>query len=114
MKVAVAGANGLIGSNLVRALRARGDEVVPLVRNPRRTDEVRWDPRAGAEWTRALDGIGGVVNLAGANIGAKRWSAGDKRGIRGSRLQATPAPPEAMRAASRRPRLFVRADAGRA
>src|SRR5207253_1908564 len=28
MKVAVAGANGLIGSNLVRALRGRGDEEV--------------------------------------------------------------------------------------
>src|SRR5256885_16840943 len=104
MKVAVAGANGLIGSNLVRALRARGDEVVPLVRNPRRTDEVRWDPRAGAEWTRALDGIGGIVNLAGADIGAKRGSGGDQREDRAGRLQAARAPVEGLRAAARRPR----------
>ena len=89
MKVAVAGANGLIGSNLVRALRARGDEVVPLVRNPRHPGEVRWDPRAGGEWTRALEGVDGIVNLAGANIGGKRWSEEYKKEMRDSRLQPT-------------------------
>jgi uncharacterized protein (TIGR01777 family) len=111
MKVAVAGANGLIGSNLVRALRARGDEVVPLVRNPRNPGEVRWDPQAGGEWTRALDGADGVVNLAGANVGGKRWSEDYKKEIRESRLQATRALVEAMRAATRRPRVFVSASA---
>jgi uncharacterized protein (TIGR01777 family) len=111
MKVAVAGANGLIGSNLVRALRARGDEVVPLVRNPRNPGEVRWDPKAGGEWTRALDGVDGVVNLAGANVGGKRWSEDYKKEIRESRLQATRALVEGMRSASRRPRVFVSASA---
>jgi uncharacterized protein (TIGR01777 family) len=111
MKVAVAGANGLIGSNLVRALRARGDEVVPLVRNPRNPGEVRWDPKAGGEWTRALDGVDGVVNLAGANVGGKRWSEDYKKEIRESRLQATRALVEGMRSASRRPRAFVSASA---
>ena len=111
MKVAVAGANGLIGSNLVRALRARGDEVVPLVRNPRNPGEVRWDPRAGGDWTKALDGVDGVVNLAGANVGAKRWTGEYKKEIRESRLQATRALVEAMRAATRRPRVFVSASA---
>jgi len=111
MKVAVAGANGLIGSNLVRALRGRGDEVVGLVRNPRNPGEVRWDPKAGGEWTRSIDGVDGVVNLAGANVGGKRWTAEYKREIRESRLSSTRALVEAMRAASRRPRVFVSASA---
>src|SRR5213082_342901 len=111
MKVAVAGANGLIGSNLVRALRRRGDEVVPLVRSPRDPGDVRWDPKAGGEWTRALDGVDGVVNLAGANVSGKRWSDGYKAEIRDSRLQATGALIEAMRAAQRRPRVLVGASA---
>src|SRR3954471_10263700 len=106
MKVAVAGANGLIGSNLVRALRARGDEVVPLVRNPRKPGEIRWDPRAGGEWTRSLEGVDGIVNLAGANVGGKRWTEDYKREIRESRMLSTGALVEAMRAASRRPRVF--------
>jgi uncharacterized protein (TIGR01777 family) len=111
MKVAVAGANGLIGSNLLRALRARGDEVVPLVRNPRTPGEVRWDPKAGGEWTKALDGVDGIVNLAGANVGGKRWTDEYKKEIRESRLQATRALVEAMRASTRRPRVFVSASA---
>jgi len=111
MKVAVAGANGLIGSNLVRALRARGDEVVGLVRNPRHPGEVRWDPKTGGEWTRSIDGVDAVVNLAGANVGGKRWTEEYKREILESRLQSTRALVEAMRAASRRPRVFVSASA---
>ena len=111
MKVAVAGANGLIGSHLVRALRDRGDEVVPLVRSPRAPGDVRWDPKGGGEWTKALDGADGVVNLAGANVGGKRWTDEYKREIRESRLQSTRALVEAMRAASRRPGVFVSASA---
>jgi len=111
MKVAVAGANGLIGSNLVRALRARGDEVVALVRNPRHPGEVRWDPKSAGEWTRSLDGVDAVVNLAGANVGGKRWTEDYKKEIRESRLQSTRALVEAMRAATRRPGVFVSASA---
>ncbi|HUE25748.1 MAG TPA: NAD-dependent epimerase/dehydratase family protein, partial [Solirubrobacteraceae bacterium] len=36
MRVAVTGATGLIGGALVRALQARGDEVVALTRDPER------------------------------------------------------------------------------
>jgi len=111
VKVVVAGANGLIGSHLVRALRGRGDEVVPLVRSPRDPGDVRWDPGAAGEWTRALDGCDAVVNLAGANVGAKRWSEGYKREIRESRIRSTRALVDAMAAARSKPRAFVSASA---
>jgi uncharacterized protein YbjT (DUF2867 family) len=39
MKITVTGATGLIGSRLVRALKARGDEVTVLSRNPARARE---------------------------------------------------------------------------
>ena len=46
MKIAVAGASGLIGGALVPALRADGHEVLRLVRRtPRTADEHRWDPQ---------------------------------------------------------------------
>lgn len=111
MKVVVAGANGLIGSHLVRALRGRGDEVAALVRSPRAPGDVRWDPGSADGWTRALDGCDAVVNLAGANVGAKRWSEGYKREIRESRIRSTRALVDAMAAAERRPRVFVSASA---
>ena len=44
MNVTVTGASGLIGSKLVERLRARGDEVTILSRNPPGPGAVRWLP----------------------------------------------------------------------
>ena len=106
MKAVIGGANGLIGSALVRALRTRGDEVVPLVRG---AGGVKWDGRSvpGA----ALDGADAVVNLAGASLAGKRWSEAYKQEIVESRVASTRAFVEAMRAARPRPRVLVNASA---
>ena len=109
MKVVIGGANGLIGSELGRALRARGDEVVPLVRKPREPGEVKWDGRSLP--AGALDRAEAAVNLSGANIGARRWSEAYKKEIVDSRVESTRAFVEAMRAARSRPRVFVNASA---
>src|SRR6266849_6173848 len=95
MKVVIGGANGLIGSELGRALRARGDEVVALVRKPREPGEVKWDGRSLP--AGALDGAEAAVNLSGANIGARRWSEAYKKEIVDSRVEW--------------PRVFVNASA---
>lgn len=102
MKVVVAGANGLIGRQLVAALRARGDEVQALVRPA-------WDGRTLAP--SALEGVDAVVNLAGANVGGQRWTDAYKRQILESRVLPTRALVEAMRGASRRPQVLVNASA---
>ena len=75
MRVAIAGASGLIGSELSAALSARGDEVVRLPRY------------RSAPWT--LQGADAVVNLAGANVGGKRWSPEYKKEILDSRVLTT-------------------------
>src|SRR5438477_5582833 len=75
MKVAIAGASGLIGTALTKVLAERGDEVVRL-------------PRFGtAPWSIA--GAGAVVNLAGASVAGKRWSAKYKKEILDSRVLTT-------------------------
>jgi dihydroflavonol-4-reductase len=48
MKTFVTGATGLLGNNLVRALRARGDSVVCLVRSEAKAQRLLGD--AGATW----------------------------------------------------------------
>jgi len=87
MRVAVTGAGGLIGSRLVGALRARGDEVVTMSRSGD-GGAVRWEPASEPAPAGALAAVDAVVHLAGENI-AQRWSAGARERIRTSRTAGT-------------------------
>lgn len=95
MRVTVTGATGLIGSRLVAALQARGDEVTVLSRDPARArrrlggvEAVAWDAEREPAPGAALEGRDGVVHLAGAPI-AQRWNARVKDEIERSRRLGT-------------------------
>jgi uncharacterized protein (TIGR01777 family) len=90
MRVLTAGASGFLGTRLVTRLREAGHDVVRLVRRePAAADERRWNPTDGVLDPSALDGVQAVVNLSGANIGGKRWSAEYKKELLDSRVGAT-------------------------
>ncbi|QKG26425.1 TIGR01777 family oxidoreductase [Actinomadura verrucosospora] len=108
MRVTVTGSSGLIGSALVRALRADGHDVVRLVRRePSAPDEARWSPADGCVEAAALEGADAVVHLAGAGVGDRPWTRAYKRRIRDSRLDGTRTLAEAIAAAGRRPPVLV-------
>jgi uncharacterized protein (TIGR01777 family) len=89
VKVAVSGASGFIGSALVPVLEREGHEVLRLVRRePAASNEVSWDPAAGAVDRPALAGIDAIVHLAGANVG-RRWTEARKREILESHVDGT-------------------------
>ncbi len=117
MRVAVTGASGLIGSAVARALRARGDDVVGLSRDPARgrsavgadVEVQAWpDPEAAPPPAAALDGADAVLNLLGEPI-AQRWTDQAKSRIRDSRVLGTRSLVAGIAAlpAERRPRLLV-------
>lgn len=111
--VAVTGASGLIGSALSEALRARGDQVIHLVRREPASDglpegvrEAAWDPGEGVVDVASLEGVDALVHLAGAGIGDHRWTEGYKRLIRESRTEGTSAVAGAVAALPGRVRLL--------
>lgn len=111
-RVLIAGASGFIGTALVEHLRARGCTVVRLVRRqPAGPDELTWKPGPGGLDARPLEGIDAVVNLAGENIGAGRWTNERRTAIRRSRIESTHTLVEAMKRMQRRPAVFVSASA---
>src|SRR6476659_691924 len=83
MRVAVTGATGTIGREVVRQLRERGDEVIAVSRDPETAgmDAMSWD-------AIELSGCDGVINLAGSPID-QRWTDKGKERIRNSRLDAS-------------------------
>jgi uncharacterized protein len=108
MKVAVTGSTGLIGTALVKSLRADGHDVLRLVRRPPRAgDELRWDPTGQRIDANGLRGCAAVVNLAGAGVGSHRWTDAYKQEIRESRVLGTAALAGAIASLDEPPRVFV-------
>jgi len=117
-RVVITGGSGLIGSALARELGQAGRDVVVLSRDPERLDvqpigvrAVRWDGRTAGGWRELADGAEAIVNLAGENIGAGRWTVERKERIRQSRLAAGAAVLDAIGAARRKPQVLVQASA---
>jgi hypothetical protein len=98
MRIAVFGASGFIGSHLVAALQARGDEVT--------TGSMR-EPHAAAAAAGATDA---VVNLAGEPI-AQRWSAEIKQRIRESRTALPSKFFDALAHVDPKPQAYISASA---
>jgi len=108
MRVAITGASGLIGSALVPHLRAEGHEVYRLVRRTATDpDEISWDPSAGFVDLEAMQGVEGVIHLAGAGVGDHRWSDSYKQEILNSRVKGTNAIARAMTQLDPKPRVLV-------
>ncbi len=115
-RVLITGGTGLIGRALSAGLARDGYEVVLLSRSPENAGGLppgvrveRWDARTAHGWGALADGALAVVNLAGEGIAAGRWTAGRKRRIRDSRLDAGRAVVEAITAARDRPAVVVQA-----
>jgi len=108
--ILITGATGLIGRALVRQLESQGhcplalrrDDPDARFRYSARDRQVVLDPDV------ELDA---VVNLAGANISARRWSASYKRTIIDSRVDLTQALARALAEAAHKPRAFLSASA---
>lgn len=87
--IAVSGASGMVGSQLCALLAGGGHTVLKLVRRvPRNSDEIFWDPAAGAIDAEALARAHVVINLAGHSIGG-RFTQATKEAIYQSRIRGT-------------------------
>jgi uncharacterized protein (TIGR01777 family) len=111
MQILIAGASGFLGKRLVAHLRGAGHQVTPLVRRPPRPGEVRWDPTAGVLDGAVVAAADAVINLAGAGVGDKRWSAQYKSVLVDSRVDATRTLARAIAAAKGRPRVLLNSSA---
>ena len=114
MKVLISGANGLIGSAIVKSLEDDGHEVLRLTRSASRNSlEVQWQPEKNAfppEERDKIIGIDAAIHLAGEPI-MGRWSEEKKKRIYESRVASTKLLSETLARLPQLPRVFLCASA---
>jgi uncharacterized protein (TIGR01777 family) len=117
MKVIITGGTGLIGRALAQALRGEGCQVWVLSRSAKKASPapgvqvVQWDGETAEGWGQLVNEADALVNLAGENIGAGRWTKERKQRILSSRVSAGRAVTVAVQQASHRPKVLVQASA---
>jgi uncharacterized protein len=90
MRILMAGASGFLGTLLADRLRDAGHDVTRLVRRPaREPGEATWQPSQGQLDPALVAGTGVVINLAGAGVADRRWTAHYKSLLRSSRVDTT-------------------------
>jgi uncharacterized protein (TIGR01777 family) len=108
MRIVMAGASGLIGTDLSSRLVADGHDVIRLVRRaPASAAEVRWDPSAGQLDPACLEGADAVINLCGAGIGDRPWTRRRIDELFRSRLDPTRTLATAMKHLAAPPSTFL-------
>ncbi len=117
MKVVLVGATGYIGPRLAGSLQGAGYEVTVVTRSPARgakrlpqgVEVVGVGGYGDDAVVQCMQGADAVVNLAGANIGSRRWTKGRKRVLLNSRVDTTASLVTAMSQlnADERPSVFV-------
>jgi uncharacterized protein len=110
-QILLTGSSGLIGTSLVRDLKAKRISTIFLQRKPG-PGALVWDPYSARPLSdpSPLQGVTAVVHLAGANVSGKRWSKAYKQEILDSRVKPTralvallaglPKPPDVLVCAS--------------
>lgn len=93
-KIFMTGATGTVGRRLVIALTARGEFVLTLSRRPEEKrselhESITGDPTVAGKWLERLDECDAVINLAGENIFARRWTKSFMAEIKRSRVEST-------------------------
>lgn len=119
MRIIITGATGFTGKVLSNHLVEAGYEVIALSRRAKKASEIfgqgitvaEWDGKTAKGWAAQADGAYAIINLAGENIGADRWTREKKQSILESRLNAGKAVVEAVKLAKEKPKVMIQASA---
>jgi len=119
MKILVIGGTGFIGAHLVEKLLEREHEVTIFTRNEKkvrsrfgnRVHVIQWKTDEFMLLQEHAHKVHAVINLAGENIAAKKWTAFQKRKILSSRVNIGKSLSHAIQKSQDKPYILLQASA---
>lgn len=91
--ILITGATGMIGGHLIRGIAARGDKYIAVTTKPESAQKKLKNAYrvVGVNDILSLrnEKIDAMINLAGANLGSKRWTESSKKEFYDSRMNVT-------------------------
>lgn len=108
--ILITGGTGLLGSRLSDLLHEKGYQVQHLSRTENlaaKYPAYKWDIEAKTLDERALEGVHGIVHLAGAGIADARWTEKRKKVIIDSRVESTNLLSQYLAQMEEKPAVFV-------
>lgn len=112
--ILITGGTGLIGTRLAQRLQEKGYQVALLSRSENSEGALpvfKWDPEKGKIDEKALDYADCIIHLAGANIGAKRWTRKRKQQLLDSRVRSGELILHALEQRKQKAQTFITASA---
>lgn len=111
MNILIAGGSGFLGSALAQSLRQDGHRLFVLTRKtPQNPSQIQWDGKTtNGGWADRLNEMDAVVNLTGYGLDHWPWTRRQKQRFFDSRVLPGRALAAAIRAATRRPSVFIQA-----
>ncbi|GAB4392386.1 MAG: TIGR01777 family oxidoreductase [Gammaproteobacteria bacterium] len=96
MKIFITGGTGFVGQALVKSLLAQQHQVTIVGRDTKHIERIFGATVSALDWQALakydlddLMSVDAIINLAGANIGERRWTGASKQELLNSRLQTT-------------------------
>ena len=117
MKLVITGASGFIGTALCRQLLQQGHTLTLFTRGAPREPNTgvkrwhHWTPGTLRDWDSELDGVDGVINLAGEPIAEVKWTATQRRRLEKSRVDSTHVLVQGCAKAKHTPKFLINASA---
>lgn len=110
MKFVLVGGSGFIGSAVARSLQQAGHDVVNVSRSGKSAAGSASVPFGSLR--EVCEGAQAVINLSGANVGAKRWTKKRREELVSSRIEPTRAIVQAIEQCSIKPALVSMSGTG--
>lgn len=107
-RIIIAGGTGFLGDALMNYFHAKGDAVVILTRNPKKSNHIYWDARSVGDWLAELEGADVLINMTGKSVDC-RYTEKNKKEILASRIDSTRVLHKALSQLKNPPKVWLNA-----